>query len=232
MSALPFVGADHEGALAGDGHVHARHGRIGAQEVLAHALPRGMGQVGGVAGAGLGTDLLVEQLADLLLLQVDGGHHDVRRRLFAQLQNALAEVGLDALDTLLFQVGDQVHLLGQHGLGLDQLLLAPLLENAGDDLVVLPRIPRPVHLHAVGLAVARELPQQLGKMRQHVQLHPAGGFPHLLPFREGLGLEVALVPQRQQGRGMPVDPGLVGGEGLDLAGVGLTHGLPPSESLD
>ena len=72
----------------------------------------------------------------------------------------------------------------------------------------------------------RELPQQLGQMGQHVQLHPAGGFAHLLPFREGLGLQVALVPQRQQGRGMPVDPGLVGGEGLGLAGVGLTHGLP------
>ena len=56
----------------------------------------------------------VEELADLLSLHVHRGEDDVTRRLVRELDDALAEVGVDDLDSCLFQLGVEVALLGEH----------------------------------------------------------------------------------------------------------------------
>ena len=96
----------------------------------------------------------MEQLADVLLLEVDGGHHDVAGRLPQELDDALAEVGIDDLDPPLDEVGVQVAFLGEHRLALHQALDAVVAQDPVDDPVVLVRVARPVHVGAESTSVA------------------------------------------------------------------------------
>ncbi|MNT89647.1 hypothetical protein D3C72_2304160 [compost metagenome] len=84
--------------------------------MLTQVGARGVGQVGRVVVAGLGTQLLVKQFRDLFLLQVNRRHHDVARWLVAQLHDALAQIGVDHRYAALLQIRVQPALLGQHRL--------------------------------------------------------------------------------------------------------------------
>ena len=87
-----------------------------------------MRQVGRVAIAWIGAHLTGEELGHLLALDVDGRHDDVARTLVHQLEDALAEVTLDDVDTACHEVGVQLALLAEHGLTLHQALDAVLLQ--------------------------------------------------------------------------------------------------------
>ena len=113
---IAFVGAHHHATGFGDGEVDAGQAGTGGEEMFAQVGACGVGQVGRVVVAGLGAEFFVEQLGDLFLLQVNCRHHDVARRLVAQLHDALAEVGIDYLDAVLFQIRVQPAFLGQHRL--------------------------------------------------------------------------------------------------------------------
>ena len=66
--------------------------------------------------------LVIEQLGDVLPSHVQRGTDDVARALAGFLDDPLAEVGLDALDTLALKEMIELDLLGDHRFGLDDLL--------------------------------------------------------------------------------------------------------------
>ena len=99
---------------------------------------------------------------------VDRRHHDVARRLVVELLDALAEVGLDDLDAAVLEERPHLALVGQHRLALHQDLCGVLLEERIHDLVVLGRVARPVHVHAVRHRVALELLRVVGEVRERV----------------------------------------------------------------
>ena len=68
----------------------------------------------------VGSEFLMEELADVLLLEVNGGEDDVAGRFVAELHDAFAEIGVRHLDAARLQVRIEVALLGQHRLGLHQ----------------------------------------------------------------------------------------------------------------
>ncbi len=105
----------------------------------------------------------MEELADVLLLEVDGGEHDVAWRFVAELHDAFAKIGVRHLDSARLQVGIQVALLGQHRLRLHQAGDASIREDAMNDRIVLGGVARPVDLDAVGDSIALELLQIIGK---------------------------------------------------------------------
>ena len=74
----------------------------------------------GIGGALLGSEFLVEEFADVFLLQVDGGENDVAWRFVAELHDAFTEIGVRHLDAARLQVRIEVALLGQHRLRLHE----------------------------------------------------------------------------------------------------------------
>jgi hypothetical protein len=119
--------------------------------------------------------VLVKHFAHLGALEMDGRHDDVTGRLLLELDDALAEVGVDHLDAARLQVGIQVAFLGEHRLALHQSTGAVALEDAVDDAVVFLGISRPMHLDAVRFGVRAELLQVLAETREGVILDPGGG---------------------------------------------------------
>ena len=117
------------------------------------------------------------------------------RIFIVELLNALAEVGLDDLDTDRRHVRPEAALLGQHRLALDQRLGAVIAEDAVDDLIVLGGVARPMHVNAVRARVIFELLQILVEMGQRVLLDRRGERAQFLPFGNAVHLAVALLPQ-------------------------------------
>ena len=105
----------------------------------------------------VGDALLLKQLTDIVVVQVNGRHHDMAGRLSLQLDDALAKVSLNYLDAMLLQVGVHLTLLSEHRLRLHHLLDVMALQNAIDNLVELLRILGPVHLYAVLLGCGGKL---------------------------------------------------------------------------
>ena len=125
-------------------------------------------------------------------------HDDVAGRLVVELLDALAEVGLDDLDLALLEEGPHLAFVGQHRLALDQRRRVVRLQDVEHDLVVLGRIARPVHDHAVGGGVALELLEVVGEVRERVFLHAGGERAQRFPLGHLLALVVALLPQVPQ----------------------------------
>ena len=75
----------------------------------------------------LGDSLLLEHLSHFLTLQVDGRHHDVAWLLVQELDDALTQVGLYHIDSVLLQIRIHLALLGEHRLRLHHLLHVMIL---------------------------------------------------------------------------------------------------------
>ena len=116
------------------------------------------------------------------MVQVDGRHHDVTGLLAFQLDDALAEVGLDHLDTLRLQEGVHLALLRQHRLRLHHLLDMVLLQDAIYDVVELLGVLGPMHDTTVFLGIGGKLVQILVEMGDRVALDGTGLLAQLLPF--------------------------------------------------
>ena len=76
----------------------------------------------------------MEKLINVRLGHVNGRHDDVVRRLPSELDEVLAEIGLDGLDLLPGEVAIEVHFLREHGLALDDGAY-PLLLGEIDDVI-------------------------------------------------------------------------------------------------
>src|SRR3954469_16103190 len=154
---VSFIGADDESARLGNGEIDPREPRLRGEELRAEVLARGFGELFWIGKAPGRSELVVEQLADVLLLEMYGGHHDVARRLLEELHDPLAQIGVDHLDPALSEVRVQVALLGEHRLALHEARDAMPAEDPVDDPVVLVAVARPVDVRTVGEGVALEL---------------------------------------------------------------------------
>src|SRR3546814_20034009 len=97
-----------------------------------------------------------------------GGHvnrrgDDVARRLAAELEDVFAQIGLDRLDAVGFEVIVETDLLGDHALALGDRLRAEIPAQPQDRLASLPGGPAPVHLPAVLYDLPRSEARRVGK---------------------------------------------------------------------
>ena len=143
-----------------------------------------MGQVGWVEIALLRVHLSLHHLADRLPLDMDGGHHDMARLQFHQLQDTLTQVSLYHVDPLLHQVGIHVTLLGQHGFTLHQPLHLVLLQDVEHNAVMLLRILRPMDDSSIGCRIPLELLQKCVQMAVGIVLDGRGHISQPLPLRD------------------------------------------------
>ena len=119
---ITLVGAHHDITCLCDTEVAACHTCVGRQELIPQAQSGHIGQIGGVVVALLAAELFLEELAHVIVVQVDGGHHDMAGCLTLQLDDALAKVRLYHFNAMLLQVGVHAALFSQHRLRLDHLL--------------------------------------------------------------------------------------------------------------
>jgi hypothetical protein len=161
-----------------------------------------------------GAELFVEQLADLLLFQVNGGHDDVARALLAKLHDALAQISVDDFDAARLEIRIEVALLGEHRLALDQPLDAALLQQPVHDAVVLAGVARPVHLRPQPDGVALELLEIVAEPRERMGLDLRRQPAQLFPFRDDGRSDVALLAHEPHRGVVPLEPRLVADEEL------------------
>ena len=155
---IALVGAYHDIACGGDAEIAARHTGVCREEFVTQTETGAISEIGGIVIAFLRRDtLLFEQLAYVIVVQMDGGHHDVTRLLTLQLDDALAEVSLYDLDALRFQIGVHLALFCQHRLRLYHLLHVVLLQNAVHNLIEFAGILSPMDDATVLFCIRREL---------------------------------------------------------------------------
>ena len=172
---VALVGADHDVTRGRDTEVTTRHTGVGRQEFVPQTQTGTVGQVGGVVVAFLrGDTFLLEQLTHIVVVQVDGGHHDMTRLLTLQLDDTLTQVGLHHLDATGLQIRVHLTFLGQHRLRFHHLLDIVLLQNAIDDLVKLVGILGPVHDTAVLLGIRGKLVEVFVEVRDGMTFDGTG----------------------------------------------------------
>src|SRR5438552_3389961 len=206
---IALVRADHYASRGGDGEVHAGEAGLGSQELLAQVRARRLRELLRIGEAARRPQLVVEQLPDRLLLAMDGRHHDVGRRLAAELHDPLAEVRIHHLDALRLEVLVEMALLGEHRLALHQARHADLAQDPVHDAVVLVGIARPVDPRPRGDGVALELFQVFGQLRERVRLDLRSQAAQLFPLRDEAAGDVALVAHEPDGLIVPVQAGVV-----------------------
>ena len=172
---IALVGAYHDVSCLGNAEVGTRHTGVSGQKFVAQTQACTVGQVRRVVVALLVRDaFLLEQLAHVVMVQVDGGHHDVRGLLALELDDAFAEVGLHYFDAFALQIRVHLALFGEHRLRLHHFLHVVVLQDAVDNLVELLRILGPVYLYTVLLGIRSKLVQILIQMRDSVTLDGTG----------------------------------------------------------
>ena len=129
------------------------------------SLPRANFTSFGISAAGPSSTLLAENLGNLLLGHVDGGHHHVRGRLAGKLDDPLAQIGLVHLNAGLFQVLVEMDFLRGHGLGLDDALYAAFLRQVQNVVLHGLRVAGAENLGAAGLGRVRKVLGQLIEVR-------------------------------------------------------------------
>ena len=115
----------------------------------------------------------MEQLGDLAPVLVDRRGDDMRGRLLCELDDELTEIGLDHLDTQLFQVMIEFSLFRDHRFTLDHRSGAGGLQDIADDRVGLLGCLGPMHLDAVRGQPGFELFKQFGLPYQCIGAHHA-----------------------------------------------------------
>src|SRR6185312_13331306 len=97
---VAFVSAYDELTRFRHGEVDTGQGHPSRQEFLAEMQPGRMRQEFRIGVATGRTQVLVEDLADLFLFLMDAGEDDMTRRLACQLDDTLAQVGVDYVNSL------------------------------------------------------------------------------------------------------------------------------------
>ena len=231
--AIALVGDDDAAAGLGDQEIGAGDADIGGEEAVAELGARLHHDV-----APLGEDAVGRQVGvhaaeirlPILAVEVEGGGDDVRRVLLAELEDVLAEVGLDRRDAVRFQVGVDPDLLGDHRLALGDGAGAGLAADAQDHRArvlggraPMDRAAGALHRRGVALQVVVEVGEGVvldvaADLAQPLELRQAGdgrGAAH----QEGAlgGAERLLQPGIRHGAGGVL---LEGGRG-DLHGGAL-----------
>ena len=166
---------------------------------------------------------------------MDGRGDDVRRRLVGQLDDVLAEVGLDDLDAGGFEGAVEVHLLGGHRLRLDDEAHAFGPGDADDRPADLFGPGGPVHGHAQRFELGLEPVEPAVEVGEHLPADPGRLPAQLDEGRVGAG---HLAAQAQLGRHVAERPLQLGvGDGRSgpvgqprVAGQGRLHDSPSARS--
>ena len=111
---VALIGAYHDVARLGYSEVAACHTCVCCQELVPQTQSCHVGQIGGIVVALLTAQFLFEEFAHVVVVQVDGGHHDMAGLLTFQLDDAFAKVCLYHFDAVLLQIGVHLALLRQH----------------------------------------------------------------------------------------------------------------------
>jgi hypothetical protein len=127
---VTLVRHDHHAAGLGDTEVHAGDADVRPEELVAELCAGERAQLGGHVGQIAPSDA-VEEFRNVGARLVQCRRDDVRRRLARQLDDPLAEVGLDDFDPLRLEGSVQVDLLGGHRLRLHGQLRARAPSNGG-----------------------------------------------------------------------------------------------------
>ena len=130
----------------------------------------------------IGDSFLLEQFTHIIVVEVDGGHHDMGWFLTLQLDDALAQVGLHDFNATLLQIGVHLTLLGEHGFGLHHLLHVMVLQNAIYYLVELLGILCPMYLHTILLGIGGKLVKVFVQMGNGVALNGRSLLAQLFPL--------------------------------------------------
>ena len=128
-----------------------------------------------------------EQAAHVGGRHVDGGRDDMDRALPGQLDDVLAQVGLDGPDAGRFEHAVQFHLLADHRLRLDDALDVVLFGDIEHVLIGLGRVLGPEHGGAPGGDLLLELDQQLVEIGDGETLDLMGRLAPVLKIRDGIG---------------------------------------------
>ncbi len=153
---------------------------------------------------------LAEALLPVLDVEVEGRRDDMRRRLLAQLDDVLAEIGLDRRDAVALQMVVDPELFGDHRLALGHGLGPGVLADLQHGRARLVRRAAPMHraaraLHVGGIGLEVEV-----EVRDRVILDVPPDVPKLLELR-----------QPPHGGGAALEEGpLGGGQRLLQAGIG------------
>ncbi|OPZ80298.1 MAG: hypothetical protein BWY77_01144 [bacterium ADurb.Bin431] len=195
--AVGFVFDHAKAPFAGHGEIDPGDPHVGAEEFLAQAGAGDLEQGIGILGIGH-TEFFMKDLADVDAGEMEGRRSEVGGDLVEELDDILAEVGLQGLDVVGTEKVVEIEFLGGQGLGLDHALHLLFAHELEDDGARLLRIPRPVDHDAVLLAVllkeleiAVEVVEGLlfGLVGLVAELLPPGELFHLVGalFEGGLG---------------------------------------------
>ena len=216
---VALVRADHDTARFGQREVHAGHGSVRAEELLAQVNPCGGGELGRIAEAHRCPEMLGERLPYFLLREVDRRRDNVARMFATQLHDALAKVGVHYVEAALFEVGVEAALLGEHRLALHQVPDIRSHEDVVHEPVVLLGIARPVHGGAVRGRSSLERDEVFVEMRERVLLDVRRKLPEHLPLRHLVDGAITLLAREPDGAVMPIDACVIGEKGGRRVGV-------------
>ena len=187
--AVAFVGHDDRRARLRDEEVRPGDPDVGAEEVAPQHLARPGDQLR-VPKAGRaeakGSVVLREEVADLLAGLVDRGGDDVARGLARELDDVLAEVGLDDLEVRFLECLVEGDLLPHHGLALGHGAGARPPTDVDDAGSCLGRVRRPVHLPARGGDLRLEALEVEVEVREGVLLDASGRLAEGLELGQGV----------------------------------------------
>ncbi len=183
--AVALVGDDDGGAGLGDEEVGAGDADVGVEEAPAQDGARLLEQVARLLDAArapvLGV-MLGEGVGEVAAREMDRRGDDVARRLVPELQDVLAEVGLDRGDAVLLEEVVEADLLGDHRLALGDRLRAGGAADVEDGLARLGRRAAPVHPAAL-LAHLRLEGLEVGvEVLERVVLDVAAGVAQVVEF--------------------------------------------------
>ncbi len=190
QAGIAFVGDDDDAAGVGDGDVCAGDAHVSVEKLGAQLAAGELDQLGDVGLLTL-LDILAENLGNLLLGHMDGGHDHVRGALAGKLNDPLAQVGLVHFNAGLFQMLVEMNLLRGHGLGLDDALDAALLREAEDVILYGLGIAGAEDLGAAGLGGAGKLLGQFVKVRRGGRLDLGNLGAHGFEINALIGLGAA-----------------------------------------
>ena len=228
--AVALVRDDDRGAGLGDEEIRPGDADIGGEEPLAQhgaRLAEELHRLGQVAPR---VERLVhppEVLLDLRRGDVHRGRDDVRGHLAAELDDVLAEVGLDRRDAARLEMGVQPDLLGDHRLALGDGAGAGRAADRQDDLPRLFRSAGEMHLAArrqdlrlVFLEVEVEMGERVvldvaRRVAQRLELRQRGGGGGALVDEAALDLGERRLQRRVGKRpgGVLLEPGRGGDDG-------------------
>ena len=187
-AAVALILDQHERAGFSDREIDAGHAHFGAQENRAQPFAGG-GREQFRFGRVRDTELLGEELADILARKMNRRCDDMGRRFVAELNDIFTEVGLDRLDAGRRQRGIELDFLGGHRFAFDHPLGAGSPGHCDDIVAGLGGVRGDKDFAAVGFETIFQLDQQLVEMLDGCFLDPPGGVAFFVVSRKfGAGL--------------------------------------------